>query len=320
MEYKDYYKILEVDKNADKKEIKRSYRRLAQKYHPDKNPDDKAAENKFKEINEAYEVLGDPENRSKYDQLGQSYHRYQQMGGGPGGFDFSQWAASGGPSGGYQRVNIDLNDLFGSSGSGSGSFSDFFSSIFGGGFQSQRRGQQDMFANQVSSKGQDMEHEVEITLEEAFHGTSRQLRRENGDNFTAKIPRGSKTGTKIRLRGKGVAGPSGTGDLYLVIRVSKHKQFQRSDNNLKTTVSIDVVTAVLGGKTNVPTMTGPVKLTVPEGTQGGKTFRLKGKGMPSLREKDKYGDLLVSVQIHVPEDLSDEERQLYEQLRQRSQA
>jgi len=320
MEYKDYYKILEVDKNADKKEIKGSYRRLAQKYHPDKNPENKAAEDKFKEINEAYEVLGDPEKRSTYDQLGQSYHRYQQMGGAPGGFDFSQWAASGGPSGGYQRVNIDLNDLFGSSGSGSGSFSDFFSSIFGGGFQSQRRGQQDMFANQVSSKGQDIEHEVEITLDEAFHGTSRQLRRENGDNFTAKIPRGSQTGTKVRLRGKGVAGPSGTGDLYLVIRVGKHKQFQRSGNNLKSTVFIDVVTAVLGGKTNVPTMTGPVKLTVPEGTQGGKTFRLKGKGMPSLREKDKYGDLLVSVQIRVPDELSDEERRLYEQLGQISQS
>ncbi len=165
-----------------------------------------------------------------------------------------------------------------------------------------------------------MEHEVEITLEEAYHGTSRQLRRENGDSFTVKIPRGSKTGTKVRLRGKGVAGQSGPGDLYLVIRVSKHKQFQRSGRNLKTTVPIDVVTAVLGGKTNVSTMTGPVKLTVPAGTQGGRTFRLKGKGMPSLREKDEYGDLLVSVQIRVPEELSDEERRLYEQLGQISQA
>ena len=141
MDYKDYYTILEVDRKANEKDIKRSYRRLAQKYHPDKNPNDKSAEDKFKEINEAYEVIGDSENRQKYDRLGQSYHRYQQMGGAAGGFDYSQWAQAGGGSGNYQRVNIDLNDLFDSS----GGFSDFFNTIFGGGFRTQRRGQQQMF-------------------------------------------------------------------------------------------------------------------------------------------------------------------------------
>ena len=187
--------------------------------------------------------------------------------------------------------------------------------------QAQRQGQQEMFANQMSQKGQDFEHIVEITLEEAYHGTSRQLQRQDGDSFTAKIPRGAKTGTKVRLRGKGGTGPAGPGNLYLVIQVGKHSQFQRNGSNLNISIPIDDVTAALGGKIEVPTMTGPVKLTVPAGTQGGRTFRLKGKGMPKLREKDQYGDLLVSVKIRIPESLSAEERELYEELgRLREQA
>ncbi len=310
MDYKDYYKILEVDRKANKKDIKRSYRRLAQKYHPDKNPSDKSAEDKFKEINEAYEVIGTPENRAKYDQLGASYHRYQQMGGAPGGFDFSQWSAAGGSSGTYQRVNINLDDLF----SGSGGFSDFFNNIFGGGFQSQRRGQQDLFSRQVSQKGQDIEHQVEITLEEAYHGTARLIQRENGEQFTAKIPKGAKNGTKVRLRGKGAIGPAGPGDLYLVVKVRKHDRFSRKGDNLEVTIPVNVTTAVLGGKVEVPTLGGPVKLTIPPGTQGGRKFRLKGKGMPRLRQEDQFGDLHAKIQIQVPDTLGEEERQLYEQL------
>ena len=177
MEYKDYYKILQVDKKASDKEIKKAYRRLARQYHPDKNPDDKAAEEKFKEINEAYEVLGDEENRAKYDQLGRSYHRYQQMGGAPGGFDFSQWASAAGGGGGYRRVNIDMEDLFG----GSGGFSDFFDAIFGPGRRSQAGSMDDMFRRQVQQRGQDVEQTVEVSLEEAYHGTSRTLVREDGE-------------------------------------------------------------------------------------------------------------------------------------------
>ncbi|MCB0030697.1 MAG: DnaJ domain-containing protein, partial [Anaerolineales bacterium] len=161
MEYKDYYKILGVNKTADEKELKSAYRKLARQYHPDKNPGDKVAEEKFKEINEAYEVLSNPENRSLYDRLGQNYHRYQQSGGQPGGFDFSQFFSQG--RGGAQQVNIE--DLFG----GSGGFSDFFTSIFGG-----RGGYQQ--AQPMS--GHDINQKVIISLEEAFHGTSRTLVRE----------------------------------------------------------------------------------------------------------------------------------------------
>ena len=310
MEYKDYYKILQVDKGASKQDIKRSYRNLARQYHPDKNPDNKPAEEKFKEINEAYEVLGNTENRAKYDQLGQNYHRYRQMGGAPGGFDFSQWAAAGGPGSGYQRVDIDFDDILG----GSGGFSDFFSNIFGGSRRGPGRGARDGFGRQAPVRGQNIEYPVEITIEEAFHGTTRTLTKEGGETFTARIPRGAKSGTKVRLRGKGSPGPAGPGDLYLVIKVTSHDTFKRKGTDLKVTVPVDIVTAVLGGKVIVPTLTGPVNLTIPAGTQGDRTIRLKGKGMPHLRDHDKYGDLLATVRIKVPETLSDEERRLYEQL------
>lgn len=312
MEYKDYYQILGVDKNASEKDIKRAFRKLARQYHPDKNPNDKASEERFKEINEAYEVLGDADNRSKYDQLGRSYHRYQQMGGSPGGFDYSQWAAAGGNRGGYQQVNIDFDDLFG----GAGGFSDFFRTIFGGA-RSQSSGMDGLynqgFGRQAVAPSLDMDYELTITLEEAYHGTSRTLSA-GGERFTAKIPRGAKGGTKVRLRGKGQAGPTGPGDLYLLIQVRKHDTFQRDGNNLKVVVPVDVVDAVLGTKVTVPTLTGDVKLTIPAGTQGGQTFRLKGKGMPYLRNKDKYGDLLVSIRIRIPESLSEQEEALYQQL------
>ncbi len=294
MEFKDYYKILGVDKKADEKEIKRAYRQLAREHHPDRNPNDSTAEDKLKEINEAYEVLGNPENRQKYDQLGSNYHRYQQMGGQPGGFDFSQWYTAGGGSG-YQQVNID--DLFG----GQGTFSDFFSAIFGGRPTRERAS--------AASFAQDLEHEVTITLDEAYHGASRTLS-VNGDRFTAKIPPGAHTGTKIRLRGKG----GGAGDLYLNIRVEPHETFRREGRNLKVEVRVDILTAVLGGKATVPTLTGPISLTIPAGTQGGRQFRLRGKGMPDLQHKGEFGDLLAQVQLHVPEKLTEQERQLYEQL------
>ena len=314
MEYRDYYKILGVDKNATEKDIKRAYRKLARQYHPDKNPDNKSAEEKFKEINEAYEVLGNAENRAKYDQLGQNYHRYQQMGGAPGGFDFSQWAAAGGPGGSYRSVNIDFDDLFGGSGGG---FSEFFRTIFGGGRMSEQMRGQDaeaMFRRQAQAPGRDIEQRVDITLEEAFHGTQRSLAQAGGGQFTVKIPPGVKTGSKIRYRGKGEQGPTGAGDLFLVIRVIPHDTFRRDGVNLKLDVPVDVPTAVLGGKVTVPTLSGTVRLKIPPGTQGGRTFRLKGKGMPNPKAKGSFGDLLARVRIRVPDSLGDEERRLYEQL------
>jgi curved DNA-binding protein len=301
MEYKDYYKILGVAKNADESEIKRAYRRLARQYHPDKNPGNKAAEDKFKDINEAYEVLGDADNRAKYDRLGQNYQRYRQMGGNPQDFDFSEWF--GGASGG-QRANVDFGDLFG--GGGSGGMSDFFDAIFGSGGATR----------QSSNYGRsyNIEQTVDITLEEAYEGTTRTFS-QNGQSFTAKIPAGAKSGTKVRLKGKGSALPSGgQGDLYLVVQVRPHETFKREGKELLVEVPVDVVTAVLGGKVPVPTLTGPVNLTIPAGTQGGQTFRLRGKGMPRLRATNQYGDLLATVKILIPQKLDDQERSLYQQL------
>jgi curved DNA-binding protein len=301
MEYKDYYQILGVPKNADEKEIKRAYRKLARQYHPDKNPNNNLAEERFKEINEAYEVIGSADNRAKYDQLGHNYHRFRQMGGDPNGFDFSQWFSGG--NGGRQQVNVE--DLFGSS----GGFSDFFNSIFGG--RANRAGSSPFGQSFQQPANRNVEHTVNITLEEAYQGTTRTLNYEGGERFTAKIPAGSKTGTKVRLRGKG---SGGSGDLYLVVQVDPHPQFKRDGDNLLVTVDVDVLVAVLGGKVTVPTLTNPVTLTIPASTQGGRTFRLKGKGMPHLRDNQQYGDLLAQINIRVPETLSPEERQLYEQL------
>jgi len=319
MNYRDYYNILGVEKSASEKDIKRAYRQLAREFHPDKNPDDATAEEKFKEINEAYEVLGNPDNRSKYDQLGSNYQRYQQMGGSPNGFDFSQWAAAGGRGGSYQSANIDLGDLFG----GSGGFSEFFSTVFGGRMGGQGPGSGNIYGGHQQARnqavGQNIEQNVDITLEEAYRGTSRTFAMEGGEQFTAKIPKGAKTGTKVRLRGKGGHGPAGRGDLLLVMNVHPDQTFERDGDNLLVDVSVDVVMSVLGGKVSVPTMSGPVKLTIPPGSQGGQTFRLKGRGMPSLRNKGEFGDLMATVRIIVPKELSEEERRLYEQLAELSE-
>ncbi len=301
MEYLDYYKVLGVSKGADEKDIKRAYRKLAREYHPDKNPGNKAAEDKFKQINEAYEVLGNADNRAKYDRLGSAYHQYERMGGAPNGFDFSQWMSGNG--GGFQG-NVDLGDLFG--GGSAGSFSDFFGSIFG---SAGRSGFQQQAAFNL-----DVEEPVTITLEEAYNGTSRTIPQQNGRHFTAKIPAGARDGSKIRMRGKGRMQHGRKGDLFLVISVAPHSNLTRDNDNLKVTIEVDDVTAVLGGRVSVPTLTGAVNLTIPAGTQGGQTFRLKGKGMPSLQKKGTLGDLLATVKIRVPKQLTSEESELYEAL------
>lgn len=287
MEYKDYYKILGVGKNADEKEIKKRYRKLARAFHPDRNQGDKSAEEKFKDINEAYEVLGNADNRSKYDQLGANYHRWKQMGGDPNGFDFSQFMNGGGGQAGYGNLNIE--DLLGG---------DFFSQFFGGGRPS------------AQPLRQDTEQAVEVTLEEAYHGTSRTFVDASGERFTAKIPRGVDTGKRVRLRGKGNRG----GDLYLVIQVRPHQTYQRDGDDLRSTVEVDHLTAVLGGQVKVDTLKGPVNLKIMAGTQGGRTMRLRGRGMPNMRDNDRVGNLLVTINISVPTELSAEERELYERL------
>ena len=308
MEYKDYYRILGVSKDASIEDIRKAYRKLARKYHPDVNPNNKEAEERFKEINEAHEVLTDAEKRSKYDQLGANWQRYQQMGGEPGGFDWSQWFA-GQQQGGGERVYteyVDLNDLF-----GTGGFSGFYQSIFGGGARAGARQQQRSFA----AEGRDVEQPVRISLEEAYHGTTRILQT-GRRRLEVKIPPGVQTGSRVRVAGEGEKGFGGgqPGDVYLVITVSDHPTYTRDGADLRMTHPVDLYTLILGGETTVPTLRGRVSLRIPPETKAGRVFRLRGQGMPLLRNPSQHGDLYVEVQPLIPEHLSDRERELFRQL------
>lgn len=292
MEYKDYYKVLGVERGADEQEIKRAYRQLALKYHPDKNPD---SEEHFKEINEAYEVLGDTEKRSKYDRLGSSYRNWERAGRTPGGFDWSQWQ-TGGASG--VRVEVgDFGDLF-----GDGGFSDFFNAIFGMG--AQRR---------VRARGRDLEQPITISLAEAYSGTSRHYSR-NGRKLEVDIPPGADTGTRVRVSGKGEQGAGKPGDLYLKVRVQSMPGMVRKGDNLHVDVSSDLYSAVLGGEIEVQTFAGAVLLKIPAGSQPDQIFRLRGKGMPKLRNPSQHGDLYAKLKIRLPKKLKKEERRLFEEL------
>jgi len=316
MEYKDYYKILGVDRNADEKDIKRAYRRLAREFHPDVNPGDKRAEEKFKEINEAHEVLGDPEKRAKYDQLGASWQQWQRMGRDPSHFDWSQWA-TGAPGGVHVEWSGDLGDLFG--GAGADVFSDFFRTIFGEmGGAGRTRTAEDLFrrtTTQRALRGQDVETSVEITLEEAFRGATRVLERD-GSRMRVKIPPGARSGSKMRFAGKGSPGYGGgpPGDLYLNITVKPHPVFRPEGNDLYCNVDVDLYTAVLGDQVQAPILNGEVSLKIPAGTHSGKVFRLRGQGMPDPHKPKQRGDLLATVQIQVPQRLSARERELFEEL------
>lgn len=314
MEYKDYYKILGVDRDASDRDIKRAYRGLARQLHPDVNPGDKRAEEKFKDINEAYEVLSDPEKRAKYDQLGASWQQWQRMGHDPNQFDWSQWF-SGVPGGAHVEWSGDLGDLFG--GSGSGTFSDFFSALFGGiGGAGRARTAEDLFRRTSGRqpRGRDMEAPVEITLEEAFRGATRMLR-QDGRRIRVKIPPGARSGSKVRIAGQGMSGYGGLpGDLYLNVTVKPHPVFECEGDHLRCEVDLDLYTAVLGGRARVPTLNGDVSLRIPPGTDSGRTFRLRGKGMPNPRDPGQRGDLLVTVQVQVPKSLSTRERELFEEL------
>lgn len=296
MEYRDYYKILGVERNASQDEIKKAYRKLAMQYHPDRNPDDKQAEEKFKEANEAHQVLSDPQKRARYDQLGSSYSQWQQRGA-PGDFNWGDW--SGGSPGGGTRVSPeDIGDMF-----GGGNFSDFFQSIFGmGGGMGTGAGR----GRRVQP--QRYEQPVSISLEEAHQGAARTLQ-SNGRRVQVKIPAGAKTGTKVRVRGEAPGG----GDLYLKVTVDKHPKFERKGNNLHTSTNVDVFTALLGGKAQVKTLNGNISLTIPAGTQPEQVMRLSGRGMPNLRSSQSMGDLYVRVKVTIPKKLTEEQKELLSQ-------
>jgi curved DNA-binding protein len=293
MEYKDYYKVLGVDRSASSDEIKRIYRKLALKYHPDKNPGDSQAEEHFKEINEAYEVLGDSTKRAKYDQLGSSYRSWERTGSQPGSFDWSEWMQGG--QGGGVRVDI-------------GGFSDFFSAIFSG-----MSAQQQGYRTQGRRLGRDIKQPVTITLSEANTGTTRVLTI-NGKKIEVTIPPGSRTGTKVRVSGLGEAGAQKTGDLFLVITIAPDARFKLEKDDLYTRVNVDLYTAILGGEVEVPTLSGNVVLTIPAGSQPDQSFRLKGRGLPNLRNKKKRGDLYARLDISLPRKLNSRERKLFKEL------
>lgn len=304
MEYKDYYQVLGVGRQASKDEIKKAYRKLALQYHPDRNPNNKQAEDKFKEANEAYQVLSDAEKRSHYDRLGADYSRWQQTGG-RGGFDWGQWS-TGQPGNVRVEYSGNVEDLFGEG----GGFSDFFQQIFGGMGGFETRGRRGQAARQPEA----YEQPVTVSLEEAFHGGTR-LMQLDGRRLEVKIPAGARTGTKVRMAGAGPAGRGGQpSDIYLVIQVADDPRFAREGDDLTTEVEVDLYTAVLGGETRVPTLDGQVVLKVPPGTQPGQSIRLKGRGMPQLKNNKTRGDLYAKIKVRLPKNLTSKERKLFEEL------
>jgi len=320
---KDYYRILGVDRKATEKEIKQAYRRLARKHHPDLNPGDKSAEAKFKEINAAHEVLSDPEKRRKYDQFGDQWQyadQFAQSGGrGKVRRDFDKGGAT------FEYGNLsDFGDIF----------SDLFSNFDMG---SRMRHQ--------PQRGQDIDYPIEVSLEEAYHGSNHIIQFHTEEPCTAcggtgkvgnricticngaggkvstkrlevKIPAGVKDGSRIRIAGEGKSNRAGgsKGDLYFVVKVLPHQFFERKGDDLYAEVSVPLVTAVLGGEARLATLNGNLILKIPPETQNGRVFRLAGKGMPQLGNT-KYGDMFARVKVVVPTNLTKEEKQLFEKLR-----
>ena len=298
MAFIDYYKILEVGKNATEAEIKKAYRKLARKYHPDLNPNDKEAERKFKEINEANEVLSHTENRKKYDDYGENWQhaeefekskqqRQYQGNGNQGGF-----GGSGG--GGF---------------SGGGDFSDFFESMFGGrtsGGGGRRTAQY---------KGQEFNAELHLELKDVYTTHKRTLTI-NGKNIRITIPAGVENGQQIKISGMGAEGSGGgpKGDLYITFTIENHTKFKLDKHNLYATVDLDLYTAILGGEITADTFDGKVKLTVKPGTQNGTKVKLKGKGFPVYKKEGEFGDLYLTYQIQIPTNLSEKEKELFTEL------
>ena len=346
LEFKDYYEALGVNRSADEAALKTAFRKAARKYHPDVNPGDPAAEERFKEVNEAYEVLSDTDKRKLYDRYGDEWQRYKDAGytgdepkGEPRraqSEDFGSWftGSSGGPS---------AND-FGSS----SEHSDFFETLFGS-FGGGRRGAETFTRTTPRPRrGQDIDAEVEVSFDEAFRGTTRRFDIQaeevcptcggtglvrnalcptcDGSGYIprvktieVKIPAGVANGSRIRVGGQGGVGEGGgpSGDVYLIVTVATDKRFTREGDNLRTEVDVPLLTALLGGKAQVTTPTGRVELTIPAETQQGKSFRLRGQGMPKLKSKSgERGDLLARANVVLPINLTDQEKALLEELRE----
>jgi DnaJ-class molecular chaperone len=327
MEFEDYYATLGVPKTASEKEIRSAYRKLARQFHPDVNPGKPEAEQTFKRINEAYEVLSDPDKRKKYDQLGarwkeyESWQRAQAAAGAQGqpqqAYDWSDFATQTGPGGEryeYRTASAeDLQDLFGEE----QPFSDFFDTFFAGREGSRGGGRR----APRPRHGADLEYPLEITLAEAYTGTTRTLELQTADGQTrrveVRIPAGVRDGSRVRVAGQGAPGRAGgrSGDLYLVTAIAPDPRFDRDGDDLRTRVSAPLSTMILGGEVRVPTPDGRrLALKIPPGTQDGKLFRLRGQGMPHVGQPDRKGDLHAEVHVRLPERVSGRQRELLEEF------
>jgi len=324
MEFKDYYATLGVTKASTEKEIKQAFRKLARKHHPDVNPGDKQAETRFKEINEAYEVLGDPAKRKKYDELGANWRMYEQAEaqGGPnpfaGRWNVNMGGGGGGSAGaGFRTMSQEeMEELFGDT----NPFSDFFTTFFAGGAPGDADTRRGSRGRGRQRAGRDVEHEIELTLEDAYHGAQRRLSlKQDGHARTVdvRIPAGVGDGSRVRVTGEGEHGIGGAtaGDLYLRVRLAPHPEFERKARDLYVKVPLPVSTAVVGGEAEVNTLEGkPVRLRIPPLTQNGQVFRLKGYGMPKVGHPEEKGDLYARVEVQLPTELSPAEREHYEAL------
>lgn len=304
MTYKDYYKVLGVGETATTEDIKKAYRKLAFKYHPDQTKGDRAAEEMFKDINEANDVLSDPEKRRKYDQFGADWKHYQEAGAQSGGFDWSKYASDRG--GQAHRMDPEEFDaMFAEGGAG-----DIFELLFG-----PRNGQRRKRRRNTALKGEDLEAETTLSLAEAYHGTTRLIQRD-GQTIRVTMKPGAADQQVLRIAGKGGAGLNGgpSGDLYFTIRIAPHPEFQLKGNDLYCDFPVELYTAVLGGKAQVRTLKGRVRVDIPKETPNGKVLKLRGLGMPVHGKKNEFGNLFVKIDIQMPAHLSEQEIGLFEKL------
>ncbi len=306
MEYKDYYKVLGVEKKATQDEIKKAFRKLAIKYHPDKTKGDKAAEEKFKEVNEAYEVLGDKNKRQKYDTMGDNYQYYQQAGNQSGNFDWSQFMNQQQGRGQSYTFEGDLGDIF-----GGGGYSDFFESFFGGMNTGKKKTRGRKRA--APSRGSDLKASLDITLREAYTGTEK-IFKIGKESIKLKIKPGIESGHVLKIPGKGESGPKESGDLYITVNIFDDGVFIRKSDDLYAKLPVSVYQAMIGDKIDFETFKGKVKVTIPKESNFGKILRLGGFGMPHYGSSNFYGDLYLTLDIQMPKNLSDKEIQLVKEL------